>query len=72
MASALNSAVSCEYLGLEENFSSKLFWSCFFKGMLIEQIDENVCKNFKYVSIKFAQTYMQKCVTWPKKSKNYN
>jgi hypothetical protein len=49
---------------------SWLFWSCFFQGMFIEQINENVCENLKYLSIKFAQTYMQKCITWPKKSEN--
>jgi hypothetical protein len=54
MTSALNLVVGFEYLGLEENFSSKLFWSCFFQGMLIEQIDQNVCKNYKYVYSKFA------------------
>jgi hypothetical protein len=70
MTNALNLAISCEYLGLEENFSSKLFWSCFFQCMLIEQINENVCKNLKYVYIRFAQTYMQKCITWPKKFEN--
>jgi hypothetical protein len=70
MTNALNLAISCEYLGLEENFPSKLFWSCFFQGMLMEQINENVCRNIKYVFIKFAQTNMQKCITWPKKPKN--
>jgi hypothetical protein len=49
---------------------SWLFWSCFFQGMFIEQINENVCENLKYLSIKFAQTYMQKCITWPKKSES--
>jgi hypothetical protein len=38
--------------------------------MLIEQINENVCINFKYVSIKFTKTYMQNCITWPKKFEN--
>ncbi len=27
----------------------------------------NVCRGLRYDSIKFAQTYLQKCITWPKK-----
>jgi hypothetical protein len=30
--------------------------------------DDKVCKNLKYVSIKFAQAYLHKCITWPNKS----
>jgi hypothetical protein len=29
--------------------------------------NENVCRNLKYVCIKFAQVDLQKCITWPKK-----
>jgi len=28
-----------------------------------------VCKDLKYVSIKFAQVNLQKCIIWPKKSR---
>ncbi len=44
------------------------FGHVFFK-VLIEQINENVYKILKYVFIKFAQTYMQKCITWLKNLK---
>lgn len=27
----------------------------------------NVYRGLRYDSIKFAQTYLQKCITWPKK-----
>ncbi len=27
------------------------------------------CKNFKYLSIKVIQSNLQKCITWPKKSR---
>jgi hypothetical protein len=30
-------------------------------------INEKECWNLKYVSIKFVQIYLQKCLTWPKK-----
>jgi hypothetical protein len=29
--------------------------------------NESVCRNLKYVSIKFAQVDLQKCINWPKK-----
>jgi hypothetical protein len=32
-------------------------------------IDEKLCKNLKYVNMKVTQTNLQKCITWPKKSK---
>jgi hypothetical protein len=28
-----------------------------------------VCKDLKYVYVKFVQEDMQKCITWPKKSR---
>jgi hypothetical protein len=31
---------------------------------------EKVDKSFKYVSIKVVQSNLQKCIPWPKKSKN--
>jgi hypothetical protein len=39
----------------------------FSKACQYATIDEKVCKNLKYVSIKFAQVHLQKCITWPKK-----
>ncbi len=31
-------------------------------------IVDKVCKNLKYVSIKFAKVDLQKCITWQKES----
>jgi hypothetical protein len=30
--------------------------------------NDKVCKNLKYVFIKFAQAYLHKSITWPNKS----
>jgi hypothetical protein len=31
-------------------------------------MDEFFCKDLTYVCIKIAQGYLQKCITWPKRS----
>jgi len=37
--------------------------------MLIWHCKKKVCKDLKYVSIKFVQANLQKCITWFKKFK---
>jgi hypothetical protein len=44
--------VDCEVLGLEENFNDICFRHAFSKTYVT--IEKRVCKNFKFVSIKFA------------------
>jgi hypothetical protein len=41
----------------------------FSKACQYGTIEEKVFKNFKYVFIKFTQANLQKCITWPKKSR---
>jgi hypothetical protein len=65
MTNALKLVVSCESFGLEKNFKD-LFWPCFSKAYQYGTTNEKVCRNLKYISIKFAQVDIQKCITWPK------
>ncbi len=32
-------------------------------------LPKRVCKHLKFVSIKFVYSYIQKCITWPRKSR---
>jgi hypothetical protein len=32
-------------------------------------IDEKVCRNLKFVLFKFTKSNLDKCITWPKKSR---
>jgi hypothetical protein len=58
ITSALKSIVNCEILGLKESFQGTCFGHAFCKARQYPTIDENVCKGFKYVSIKFfKKTY---------------
>jgi len=54
MTIILKSIVSRESLSLEENFPGLCFWH-FSKVCQYGTIEKKVCKNLKYVSIKFAQ-----------------
>jgi len=63
----LKSIMNCEVLGLEENFKGIYFGHVFFQSMSTWHNKWNVCRNLKYVSIKFAQVDLQKCINWPKK-----
>jgi hypothetical protein len=44
--------LSCESLGLEKSFQGSFFGHTFSKACEDGTIEEKVCKNFKYVSIK--------------------
>jgi hypothetical protein len=41
----------------------------FSKACQYATTDEKVCKNIKFVSTKYTHIDLQKCITWPKKSK---
>jgi hypothetical protein len=69
MTTTLKSIVSCDMLGLEESFEGICFWHAFFKACQYVTTKEKICKDLQYVSIKFVQGDLQKCITWPKKSK---
>jgi hypothetical protein len=46
--------MSYEYLGLEESFQGTCFGHALSKASQYSTIEEKVCKNLKFVSIKFA------------------
>jgi hypothetical protein len=54
LTNALKSVVKCETLGLEKSFQGICFGHVFSKACEYATIDDKVCKNLKYVSIKFA------------------
>jgi hypothetical protein len=54
MTIALKSCVSCEPLGLEKSFQQICFVHDFSKACQYGITKEKVCKNLKYVSIKFV------------------
>jgi hypothetical protein len=70
MITTTKSIVSYEILCLWENFQGTYFRNAFFKTCQYTTMDEKVYKGLKYVFIKIAQRDMQKCFTWPKKSRN--
>ncbi len=41
----------------------------FLKACQYEIVEERVSKGLKYISIKFAQVDLQKCITWLKNSR---
>jgi len=46
--------MSYENLGLEESFQGTCFGHAFSKASQYNTMEEKVCKNLKFVSIKFA------------------
>ncbi len=54
-------------LSLEESFQGTWFGHVFSKACQYATSDEKVYKGLKYVSIKFTQVYLEKCITYPKK-----
>jgi hypothetical protein len=61
--------VKCEILGLDESFQCTCFGHVFSKVCTYVTIDERVCKNLRFISIKSTQLDLQKCIIWPKKLK---
>jgi hypothetical protein len=54
MRIALKFVVKCEVFGLNESFQGVCFGHAFLKTCQYVTIDEKVCKNFKFISIKSA------------------
>jgi hypothetical protein len=70
MTIVLKYVIKCEVLGLDESFQGSCFGHIFSKTcQYYAIIDGNICRNFKFVSIKSIQSNLQKCITWPKKSR---
>lgn len=52
--------------GLNERFQGNFFGHVFSKACQYVITNETFCKNLKFISIKFAQSDLQKCITWRK------
>ncbi len=68
MTSITRFIVNCDILRLKESFNGNCFGHVLSKGCQYGIIEEKVCKNMKFVSIKIEQFDIQKCITWLKKS----
>jgi hypothetical protein len=66
MTIVLKYVVKCEVCGLDESFQGSCFGHIFSKACQYVITDKNICNNLKFVLIKFAQSDLQKCITWPK------
>jgi hypothetical protein len=60
----LKFVIKCEVLGLDEIFQGASFGHVFSKACQYVTIDEKVCRNFMFVSIKSTQSNLQKCIIW--------
>jgi hypothetical protein len=60
--------VSCDILGLKESFKGSCFGHVVSKGWQYGIVEEKVCKDMIFTSIKNAQFDIKKCNTWLKKS----
>jgi hypothetical protein len=69
MIDDLKSITNYEALGVIESFKGTCFGHAFSKACRHSTFDEKVCKGLRYVSIKSIQIDLQKCITWPKKSR---
>jgi hypothetical protein len=69
MTTYLKFVVNCEILGMEENFQGTCFGHAFSKACQYETVEKKVYRNLKHICIKSAQYDLQKCISWPKKSK---
>jgi hypothetical protein len=69
MIDVLKSITNYETLGVIESFKDTCFGHAFSKACQHSTYDEKVCKGLRYVSINSIQIYLQKCITWPKKSR---
>jgi hypothetical protein len=63
MINAFKFVVCCEILGLEESFEGYCFGHVFFKDYQYAMTQDKMCKNLKEISITFAQSNLQKCIT---------
>jgi hypothetical protein len=54
--------VKCESLGFKKSFQGTCFRHVFSKTCQYGTTKEKVCKDLKYVSIKYVQANLQKCI----------
>jgi hypothetical protein len=68
MIVALKAVINCES-GLEESLLGTCFGHAFSKACQYGIVEKKVCKDLKCVFVKSTQADLQKCITWPKKSR---
>ena len=68
LANALSSVVSCDVLGLKEPYSGTCFGHVMSKVCQYGTNSDTICASMKHVSLKNAQSTLQKTITWTKKS----
>jgi len=61
---ALKIVVNCDVLKLEESFNGTHFGCAFSKTCQYVTIEEKICKDLKFVSIKLVEFNIHKCITW--------
>jgi hypothetical protein len=68
LATALTSVVTCDVLGLKKPYSGTCFSHLMSKVCQYGTDSDTVCKSMKHVSMKNAQSTLQKTITWTQKS----
>jgi hypothetical protein len=68
LATALTSVVTCDVLGLKNPYSGTCFGHLMSKVCQYGTYSDTICKSMKHVSVKNAQSTLQKTITWTKKS----
>jgi hypothetical protein len=69
MTTTLKSIVNYESLSVMECSQGTYFEHACSKAYQYAIVEEKISKGLKYVSLKFAQPNLQKCITWLKKSR---
>jgi hypothetical protein len=63
---ALKSVISCEALNLFQPFDGTCFGHAMNKVVQYATNDDKMSKDLALISVKFAQTSLYLCTTWPK------
>jgi len=67
---ALQLTVSCDVLDMKQPHVGTCFGHVMSKACQYAIDDEKVCREMTKLSLRFAQTTLQSCITWTKKSEN--
>ncbi len=70
MTNVLKQVVSYERLGILAPVENVCFEHALFKACQYATFDEKVNSSLQHVNIKFVQSSIQACITWPKISRN--
>ncbi len=69
MTTTLKSIVSYKSLSMMECFQGTYFEHACSKAYQHAIVEERISRGLKYVSFKFAQANLQKCIIWPIQSR---